>query len=294
MDWRLVDERLIRRGELLLSLDFLDDYDLELSIMNDGKVGRPFKLTDGYIEFLMVVRCLFSMPYRQLEGFTRALNRLIPKLPSADYSWVRKRILMLNLSPYDSIRDSGETVVIAVDSSGVSVHKCGGWVERLYGRKKRYIKIHFAVDVKTKEVIAMDVTTDDTHDSEVLPNLIMDASRHRLISEAYMDGAYDSGKAYRLLGSMGINPIIKPRKNARTDRGPPERRNSAMMLKMLGEKEWSVRMGYGRRWAAETAFSTFKRLYGEHSMSKNMENIAKELSAKAYIYNMLINLRAKE
>jgi hypothetical protein len=27
-----------------------------------------------------------------------------------------------------------------------------------------------------------------SHDSEVLPNLIMDASRHRLISEACMDG----------------------------------------------------------------------------------------------------------
>jgi len=50
-------------------------------------------------------------------------------------------------------------------------------------------------------------------------------------------------------------------------------------------------MGYGRRWSAETAFSTFKRLYGEYSMAKNMENIAKELSAKAYIYNMLINLQ---
>ena len=49
-----VDERLIRRGELLLSLDFLDDY--ELSVMNDGKVGRPFKITDGYIVFLAVVR----------------------------------------------------------------------------------------------------------------------------------------------------------------------------------------------------------------------------------------------
>jgi hypothetical protein len=44
MDWRRVDERLIRRGELLLSLDFLDDYDYELSVMNDGKVGRPFKM----------------------------------------------------------------------------------------------------------------------------------------------------------------------------------------------------------------------------------------------------------
>jgi hypothetical protein len=31
-------------------------------------------------------------------------------------------------------------------------------------------------------------------------------------------------------------------------------------------------MGYGRWWAAETAFSTFKRLYGEHSMARNMES----------------------
>jgi len=86
MDWKYVDERLIKRGELLISLDFLDDYDFELSIMNKGKVGRLFKLTDGYVEFLMVVRCLFSMPYRQLEGFTRALSRLIPRLPPIDYS----------------------------------------------------------------------------------------------------------------------------------------------------------------------------------------------------------------
>jgi hypothetical protein len=50
MDWRLVDERLIRRGELLLSLDFLDDYDSELSLSNDGKVGGLFKITDGYID----------------------------------------------------------------------------------------------------------------------------------------------------------------------------------------------------------------------------------------------------
>jgi len=57
MDWRLVGERLIRRGELLLSLDFLKGYDFELSVMNDGKVGRPFKIMDGY--FLAVVRYPF-------------------------------------------------------------------------------------------------------------------------------------------------------------------------------------------------------------------------------------------
>ena len=45
MYWRVVDERLIRRGELLLSLDFLESYDLELSVLNCGKVGRPYRVT---------------------------------------------------------------------------------------------------------------------------------------------------------------------------------------------------------------------------------------------------------
>jgi|GEM_PF-1799589 len=90
------------------------------------------------------------MPYRQLEGFTRALNRLIPKLPSVDYSWIRRRILTLNLSLRGSLRGSSEP--IAVNSSGISVHKSGGWVTRLHGKKKRYIKIHFVVNVKTKEL----------------------------------------------------------------------------------------------------------------------------------------------
>jgi hypothetical protein len=133
MDWGAVDERLIRRGELLLSLDFLDSYGCELSLLNDGKVGRPFKIT---IVFLAVVRYLFSMPYRQIEGFTRSLHRLILRLPTVDYSWARR--LRLDLSPYESLRGYNGPIVIAVDSSGVSVHKCGGWVERLYGGKKRY------------------------------------------------------------------------------------------------------------------------------------------------------------
>ena len=57
--------------------------------------------------------------------------------------------------------------------------------------------------VKTKEIVAMEVTTDDIHDSEALPSLIANASRHRTIIEAFMDGAYDSIKSYRLLGRYG-------------------------------------------------------------------------------------------
>ena len=58
LDWERVDERLIKRGELLLSLGFLERYDGELRAMNRGKVGRPFSLTYSHIVFLAVVRYL--------------------------------------------------------------------------------------------------------------------------------------------------------------------------------------------------------------------------------------------
>jgi len=61
MDWKCVDERLIRRSELILSLDFLRNYDLELGVMNDDKVGCPFKLADRYVESIAVVHYLFLM-----------------------------------------------------------------------------------------------------------------------------------------------------------------------------------------------------------------------------------------
>jgi hypothetical protein len=65
----------------------------------------------------------YSMPYRQIEGFTRALHRLVPRLPTVDYSWIRRRILRLDLGPYKSLSRYGGLVVIAVDLGSVSVHK---------------------------------------------------------------------------------------------------------------------------------------------------------------------------
>ena len=151
----------------------------------------------------------------------------------------------------------------------------------MYGRRKRYIKIHFAVDINSKEVISMDVTTADIHDSEVLPRLLKDASMNRDVAEAFMDGAYDTRGSYFILRGMGVRPIMKPKAIARTDRGPPERRASVAILRMFGERGWSMFMGYGRRWAVETALSTYKRLYGEHTMSRNIEKHRKRAEGKS-------------
>ena len=63
-DWRKTDERLIRRGELILELSFVENYQNELDAMNHGKEGRPYKLTPTYIQFLTAFRILYGVPYR--------------------------------------------------------------------------------------------------------------------------------------------------------------------------------------------------------------------------------------
>jgi len=77
----------------------VEDYREELEAMNRGKVRPPNRLAPSYIQLLTAVRYLYRIPYRQLEGFTIALHRLVLPLPPVDYSDLRKRSLDLNPDP---------------------------------------------------------------------------------------------------------------------------------------------------------------------------------------------------
>ena len=290
MDWKETDERLIRRGELILDLESLRNHGKELENMNEGRPGPRYRLANSYIQLLATIRYLYEMPYRQLEGYTRILHRLVPDLPQGDYSGLRKRILRLPIDPYRSLRETNEPVSIAVDSTGIKVEKAGGWIERKHGKRKRYVKLHFAVNTETHEVVSMEVSTDDVHDVKALPGLVEGAERNVRVSKLYGDGAYDSGDVYRFLETRGIEPVIKPRRNSRLDVGPPGRRLAVGRVRELGYDAWARVTGYGRRWAVETSYSTFKRLFGEHSLARSFENIVRELVGKVALYNMLVNM----
>ena len=290
MDWKETDERLIRRGELILDLESLKNHGKELENMNEGRPGPRYKLANSYIQLLATIRYLYEMPYRQLEGYTRILHRLVPDLPQGDYSGLRKRILSLPVDPYQSLRETNEPVSIAVDSTGIKVEKAGGWIERKHGKKKRYVKLHFAVNTVTHEVVAMEISTDDIHDVKALPGLVEGAVRNVRVARLIGDGAYDSGEVYDLLEARGIEPVIKPRRNARVDAGPPARRRVVSQIREVGCEAWARVAGYGSRWAVETSYSTFKRLFGEHSLARSFENIVRELVGKVALYNVLVNM----
>jgi hypothetical protein len=230
--------------------------------MNRKKRGRPYRIAESYVMFLAVIRHLFSLGYRQLEGFTRSLERVFPILPAIDYSWIRRRIVRLgeDFVRYD-LRSVKDPVVIVLDSTGVKVCRSGSWLERRYSRRRGYLKIHFAIDARTGEIVYFERTTDRVHDSEVAKRMIDRSMEAGKVIKVIGDGAYDSIGFIRYLERKGIEPVIRPRRNARTDRGPPSRRSAARMIRNYGYRLWSKIVGYGRRWMAEAAISRFKALF---------------------------------
>ena len=136
----------------------------------------------------------------------------------------------------------------------------------------------------------MEISTDDVHDVKALPALVEGAGRNVEVSKVIGDGAYDSGRVYCFLESRGIEAVVKPRRNSRLDTRCPGRRLAVGRVRELGYEAWARVTGYGRRWAVETTYSTFKRLFGEHSLARDFGNIVRELAGKVALYNMLVNV----
>ena len=136
----------------------------------------------------------------------------------------------------------------------------------------------------------MKISTDDMHDVKAFPGLLEEAGKKRKIKRCLGDGAYDSGEVFEALEAQGIEPVIKPRKNSVLGTASTARGRVVEEFHGLGYEAWACEKGYGERWMVETAYSTFKRLFGECSLSRTLENIAHELVAKVALYNMLVNM----
>jgi hypothetical protein len=96
MNWNKYNESLVKRGEVLLDFDVIDNWSVELEKMNEGKEGRKFVYPDSFIKLLGYMRAYFHLPYRQTEGIVRAhAANTLPSIP--DYSRIYRRINQLNI-----------------------------------------------------------------------------------------------------------------------------------------------------------------------------------------------------
>jgi hypothetical protein len=285
-DWRAYNEALVRRGEILLDLRIMKGWKHELIEMNEGKEGARYEYPDSFVRLLAFIHVYLRLPYRQLEGFVRMLAGHVTGLRIPDYSSMAWRIQRLNVKLNDEVAERNDDVVIALDASGIKVSNRGEWMRHKWKVRRGFLKIHVAVDVKRKMIMALEVTKEKVADGRRLKSLVRKASKQAKITKTIGDGGYDSKTNFRYLADKKIEPVIKVRKNSSS------KANGCMPRKLVAQEylrnpeAWKRKHGYGQRWMAETVFSTFKRLFGEYASSIRFRYMVREMMLKASLYNL--------
>ena len=282
----------------MLGFDVINNWDTELKEMNKDKIGEPFHYPDTFLLLLGYAKAYFHLPYRQTEGIAQGHAKgKVPSIPH--YTTINRRINKLDIKIKDNKSSNKEFeydyLIIAIDSTGIKVTNRGQWIRDKWGIRKGYLKIHIAVDIKSKKILSMKVTDEHIHDSKMLPELIQSIikSNSATASKLFADGAYDSNEIFRCLSDNGILPCIKVRKNARV--GWKKERNTLRNLSIISQKkdlqEWKDSVSYdGQRWIVETVFSCLKRRFGEYVYSVRLKNMIQEMMLKASLYNKMISV----
>ena len=285
-DWTPYNEQLVRRGEVLLALDFVQGWKEELFGMNCGKVGAPYRFPKTFIE-LEALWHAKRLPYRMIEGLMRELA-LMGHLPYYnDYSTINRRVNELD---YCLAMPQGENIIVFSDGSGMQAVNGGEYLREKYGKKnRRWIQIVLLGDAKTHQPVSYEIRLIPASESEStkrqLTTLIKKGAR---IAAMGGDGAMDDKNLWKFCEEQQLQPIIKPDQNARTDSDCALRNHEVKLRNKLGYKKWAKKNGYGHRWTAtEGIFSAIKRIFSEQIKATSETGMLQEAACKIWAYQMM-------
>ncbi|MEM4160753.1 MAG: transposase, partial [Thermoplasmata archaeon] len=150
--WRNVNERLVKRGEVYVNMEWVKNWEREIEEMNKTKRGRPYQYPQSLILFAAYVYVGLALSFRELEGFLRNLLK-IAKRECPDYTTLFRRIRAIVPEVGKTLGNyRGRDVIIAVDAPGVKVTNRGEWMRKVYKRERKgWVKINASVDTENKQ-----------------------------------------------------------------------------------------------------------------------------------------------
>ena len=290
--WHDYNESLIERGRVLIDVSFLKSSNTEIKKMNNGKVGAPFQYSDSYVQFLAFLKIGFKIPYRMVQGIVRGLSEYLRIVKEIHFTHIRRRMIRIKPSIGNDNDSREEPITLVVDASGLTVSKKGDYIEEKWIRKKKeFIKLHIAVDAKSKKVVSFRITRGNVHDAKKFCPLVRESTKKYNIDKVYADKAHDNRRNFNLLDRLNVEPVIAIRNNASTKaRGCPLRREEVLLIKKLGYQRWKEIKDSGRRWIAEIVFSSIKRVLGEDLFSKKFFAQRVESGLKIMLYNKFMSI----
>jgi len=269
-----------------------------LAPSKSGKAGRPKLYSDEAILTALIIRSVYHLPLRALQGFLESLLLLFAVgLTCPSYTQICRRSKLLGQKLKKLSKKRVTDVVI--DSTGLKVYGEGEWKVRQHGARKRrtWRKLHLAVCPDSHEIIMEILTDNGVADCEVYPELMKGMPQS--VERTYGDRAYDTRQCYAANEKHGSIPIIPPKKNAilREDLGMvmAVRNKHLREIRGFGGDEvargiWKKLRGYHRRSLAETAMCRYKRLFGSDLKSRTLANQKAETRAKCMALNTMTRL----
>jgi len=245
--WKEYNDKLVKRGEVLIDFGFLKDMDKELEELNKGKRERPYRYSESLFKILGYFYA-FVKNYRIIEGLCLAFSRIIPNFPTPDHSTIHRRL------KYELKNDKTAGNMLIVDSTGFRLGRTTEYVEYQHRlrRRKKWIKLHIITD--GKKIVKFIITKNNIGDSPAFREMFRTLKNElKDVDVLVADSAYDSRDNFNLISQHGIKPLIKVRKNSFTlSKGSPSRRAA---VREQRDANWSRNSGYTKRWLVESVFS---------------------------------------
>lgn len=209
-NWKQYNQALVQRGSLTVWMDeqAIQQWHCQT---HHGRRGRGFHYSDSAIETALMLKAVFKLPLRALEGFINSLFQLMNvPLQSPDYSCISKRAKTVEIKY--RLPSHGPVAHLVIDATGLKVYGEGEWKIRKHGKEKRRVwrKLHLAVDAATHAIVAAEVSLETVGDNEVLPTLLNPLRRK--IEQVSADGAYDTKACYALLQRRAPRPPYRREK----------------------------------------------------------------------------------
>jgi hypothetical protein len=212
-NWKTYNKNLCQRGSLTLWLEDSVLKEWESTSKKKKTVGER-TYSESIIQCCLLLKINYSLKLRQSTGFIQSLFMLMGKnhFLVPDYSTLCRRQKSLPVSISNRL-ESGEKLVIDIDSTGLKVYGEGEWKVRKHGWSKHrtWRKLHVCIDLDTQEILSVELTGNEEDDASVGSKML--DGKTGSIARSHGDGAYNKFGFREVLGS-GIEQIIPPPKNA--------------------------------------------------------------------------------
>ena len=167
-NWKDYNKSLIQRGSI--TVWFSEDAINKWYATSTGKRGRPSIYSDDAILTALLIRVIFHLPLRALEGFLSLLVLALGIfLQTPSYSQICRRAQLLG--KHLRCLSKRKITDLVIDSTGLKVYGEGEWKVRQHGYSKRrtWRKLHLAVCPDSNEIIFVKLTENKTSDHKIYP-----------------------------------------------------------------------------------------------------------------------------